>query len=50
MCPVVANLEEKERNDNDNDDGPEIDELRGKDGGVAIRKDGEIVALNITEG
>lgn len=47
---MVANLEEKERNGDNNDDSPETDELRGKDRGVAICQDGEIVALNITEG
>ena len=47
---MVANFEEKERNGNNNDNSPETDELRGKDRGVAIREDGEIVALNITEG
>jgi hypothetical protein len=47
---VVANLEEEERNGNNNDYSPEIDELCGEDRCVAVREDGEIVALNITEG
>ena len=50
LRPVVADLEEEKRNDNDDDDGPEVDELGGKDGGVAVGEDGEIVALNVTEG
>lgn len=50
LGPVVADLEEEERNGNDNDNSPEVDELGGKDCSVAICEDGEIIALDVTEG
>lgn len=47
---VVANVQEEERNQNDEDNGPEVDQLRGEDGGVAVREDGEVISFHIKEG
>ena len=47
---VVTDVEEEEGNGDDEDDGPEVDELGGEDGGVAVGEDGEVVAFDIEEG
>jgi len=46
---VVPDLQEEEGYQHDHDDRPEIDELRREDGGVAVRQDCEVVALDIQE-
>jgi hypothetical protein len=50
LSPVVTDLEEKKRYDNDDHDSPEVDELRREDCGIAICEDGKVVALDVTEG
>ena len=47
---VVAHTEESERDHNNNNNSPKVDELGRKDGGITIGKDGEVVALDIKEG
>ena len=47
---VVADVEEEEGDCDDEDDGPEVDELGGEDGGVAVGEDGEVIAFNVEEG
>ena len=47
---VVADVEEEEGDGDDEDDGPEVDELGGEDGGVAIGENGEVVAFDVEEG
>lgn len=50
LQPVVAHLEEEEGDDDHDDNGPEVDELGGQDGGVAVGQDDEVVALDVEEG
>ena len=50
LSGVVADTEEEEGDDDDKDDGPEVDELGGEDGGVAVGEDGEVVAFDVEEG
>ena len=47
---AVAHAEEEEGDDDHHHDGPEVDELCAEDVGVAVRQDGEVVALDIKEG
>ncbi len=47
---VVADVEKEEGDGDDKDDGPEVDELGGEDGGVAVGEDGEVVAFDVEEG
>lgn len=47
---MVADVEEEEGDGDDEDDGPEIDELGGEDGGVAVGEDGEVVPFDVEEG
>ena len=47
---MVADVQEEEGNCDDEDDGPEVDELGGEDGGVAIRENSEVVAFDVEEG
>ncbi len=44
---MVADVEEKKGDGDDEDDGPEVDELGGEDGGVAVGEDGEVVAFDV---
>ena len=37
LCEVVAHVEEDERDDDNNDDGPEVDQLGREDGGLSCR-------------
>lgn len=46
---VIADAEEYERRQDNNDDGPEIDQLGTHHGGVLVREDHEVVALDIAE-
>ena len=46
---VVAHAQEDGGDQHDEDDGPEVDELRGQDGGVAVGQHGEVVALDVEE-
>ena len=50
LRPVVADLQKEETDRDDDDDGPEVDELGGEDGGVAVGEHGEVVALDVAEG
>ena len=50
LGPVVAHAEEDERDDDDHDDGPEVDELGAQDIGVLVGKDDEVVAFDVAEG
>ena len=50
LGPVVADAEEKEGDGYDDDDRPEVDQLGGENGGVAVGEDGEVVALDVAEG
>lgn len=45
----VADLEQEERDDDDANNGPEVDELGGEDVGVAVGQDSKVVALDIEE-
>lgn len=45
----VADLEKEERDDNDADNGPEVDQLRRQNIGVSVCQNSEVVALNIQE-
>ena len=47
---VVADSEHEKGEDDDDDDGPEVDQLRAKDGGVAVGEDGEVVSFHVHEG
>lgn len=47
---MIAYMEESEWDYDNNNDGPKIDELGRKDGGITIGKDGKVVALDIEEG
>lgn len=44
---MVADMEEEKGDGDDEDDGPEVDELGGEDGGVAVGENGEVVAFDI---
>ena len=50
LRPVVADPEEDAGDEHYHDDGPEVDQLRAEDGGVAVREHGEVVALYVEEG
>lgn len=50
LGPVVADAEEEEGDGHDDDDGPEVDQLRREDGGVAVGEDSEVVAFHVAEG
>ena len=50
LGPVIADLEEGEGEGDDDDDGPEVYELGGEDGRVAVGEDGEVVAFDVEEG
>jgi hypothetical protein len=50
LRPVVADFQEEEGQHHDNDDGPELDQLRGQDRCISVRQHGEIVALHVAEG
>lgn len=43
----VADLQEEEGEDDDHDDGPEVEQLRGQDVRVAVSQHGEVIALHI---
>ena len=47
---VVPDVQEAGREQNHEHNGPEVDQLRGEDGGVPIREDGKIIPLHIEEG
>ena len=47
---VVADLEENERDDDHDRDGPEVDQLCRQDSCVPVRQDGKVVSLDIAEG
>jgi len=46
---VVSHAQEHEGDDDDKDDGPEVYQLRGDDGGVAVGEDDEVVTLDVEE-
>ena len=46
---VVADVQEDERDCDDDDNGPEVDELGGQNVGVTVRKNDEVVAFNVAE-
>ncbi len=46
---VVPDVEEEEGDGDNEDDGPEVDELGREDGGVAVGEDGEVVAFDVEE-
>lgn len=46
---AVADAQDQEGDDDDNYDGPEVDELGGHEVGVSVGKDGEVVALDVHE-
>ena len=50
LGPVVADVQEDKGDDDDEDDGPEVDQLRGEDGGVSVCEDGEIISFHVEEG
>lgn len=50
LGPVVADPEDEEGDRYDDDDGPEVYQLRREDGGVAVGEDGEVVAFDVEEG
>jgi hypothetical protein len=50
LGPVVADAEEEEGYRDDDNDGPEVNQLRGEDGGVAVGEDGEVVSFDVEEG
>ncbi|KAI1921824.1 hypothetical protein LOZ12_005183 [Ophidiomyces ophidiicola] len=50
LGPVVADAQEEEGERDDDDDGPEVDELGAEDGGVAVGEDDEVVALDVADG
>lgn len=43
----VAHLEQQERDDDDADDGPKVEQLGREEVGVAVGEDGEVVALDV---
>ncbi len=47
LSPVIANTEESEGEQYDNNDGPEINELRGHDGRIPVCKYGEVITLHV---
>ena len=47
---MVADAEKEKGDNDDEDNGPEVDELGGKDGCVAVSQDSEVVALDVAEG
>lgn len=49
LCPVIAHAQEEERDGHDDDDGPEVDQLRRQDGGIAVGEHGEVVAFHVAE-
>lgn len=50
LRPVIPHFEEDERDGDNDDDGPEVDELGGEDGRVAVGEDNEVVAFDVEEG
>ena len=46
---MVAHMQEAKGEDDDENDGPEIDELRREDRGVAVGKDAEVIPFNVKE-
>lgn len=46
----VADLEKEERDDNDTDNSPEVDQLRRQNVGVPVGQNSEVIALNVQEG
>ena len=50
LGPVIAHLEEGEGDNDHDDDGPEVDQLRREDCRVAVGEDGEVVAFDVEEG
>jgi hypothetical protein len=49
LSPLVSYAEQKEGYNHNANDGPEVEELGRKNVGVAVRKDREIVPLDIQE-
>jgi hypothetical protein len=47
---VVPDLQEEERDDDYDDDGPKVDELRGQNGGVTVGEYYEVVPFDVEEG
>ncbi|TFB00587.1 hypothetical protein CCMA1212_007476 [Trichoderma ghanense] len=47
---LVAHAQQQERDDDDADNGPEVEQLGGQQVGVAVGQDGEVVALDVEEG
>ena len=50
MWYLIAHFEDEEGDDDDADDGPEVEELRRENGGVAVAEDGKVVAFDVEEG
>ena len=46
---MISNSEKNKRNHDDQHNRPEIDQLRRKDRGIAIRKHGKVVTLDVEE-
>ena len=49
LGPVVAHAQEGEGQDDDGDDGPEVDQLGGDDGGVAEGEHDKVISLDVEE-
>lgn len=49
LSPVVSHLEEDERDCDNDDNGPEVDELCAQDSRVAVGENGEVIALDVEE-
>lgn len=47
---LVAHTQQEERDDDDADDGPKVEQLGGQQVGVSVGQDGEVVALDVEEG
>lgn len=50
LGPVVADAQEEEGDGDHHDDGPEVDELRGEDGGVTVGEDSKVITFDVAEG
>ena len=50
LCPMVANVEDDKRYNDNNDNRPEIDELCRKYGCVSISENREVITLHVEEG
>jgi hypothetical protein len=50
LCDAVADAEENKRDNYDDNDSPELNELRAEDGRIAIGKYGKEIAFDVHEG